>query len=81
MTFYLYKCNNGLVSFEDYKVKEEIIPQMIPTLKNELKLIPLMDEYFSNETGIKQSISAIKINSCKNNALHDYLSIQKQKIK
>jgi hypothetical protein len=22
MTFYLYKCNNGLVSFEDYKMKE-----------------------------------------------------------
>ena len=21
MTFYLYECNNGLVSFEDYKVK------------------------------------------------------------
>ncbi len=66
---------------EDYKAKEEIIPQMIPTLKNELKLIPLMDEYFSNETGIKQSISAIKINSCKNNAVYDYLSSQKQKTK
>ena len=22
MTFYLYKCNNGLVSFEDYRMKE-----------------------------------------------------------
>jgi hypothetical protein len=66
---------------DDYKRKEEGISKILPSLKNELNLIPLMDDYFSTETGIKQSVASIKISSCKNSAIYDYLSNQKQKTK
>ena len=48
-----------------------------------MQLIDLEDfnEYYSEETGIPQSLEAVKIDSSKPSALYEYLNTNKQKTK
>lgn len=66
---------------EGYEIQEEKLKKILPSLSKELKLIPLLNEYYSEETGIPQSLEAVKIDSSKPSALYEYLNTNKQKTK
>lgn len=66
---------------EGHEIKEEKLKKILPSLSKELKLIPLLNKYYSEETGIPQSLEAVKIYSSKPSALYEYLNTNKQKTK
>ncbi|MBO7244538.1 MAG: hypothetical protein J6V53_04575 [Alphaproteobacteria bacterium] len=66
---------------EDHEIKEEKLKNILPNLTYDLKLVPHLNDYYSNETGIPQQIESIKISSSQNSVLYDYLKAQKQKTK
>lgn len=66
---------------EGHEIQEEKLKKNLPSLSKELKLIPLLNEYYSTETNIPQSLEAIKIYSSKPSILSEYLNTGKQKTK